>query len=106
LQLYKYLEIEEINRFQGKSTERNSKVAVLEQTHELPFEWLELQLCELFNCLPSQLAHEDYNHLIKLLTLHNAFEEYQSWDKDKGKARLELKKKILKLEAQIENNAI
>lgn len=103
MQLYKYLEIEEINKFQGRSTERNDKVAVLKQENELPFEWLELQLCQLFHCLPSELASEDYNHLIKLLTLHNAFEEYQSWDKDKGKARLELKKKIIKLEAQIDN---
>jgi hypothetical protein len=37
---------------------------------------LELQLCELYHCLPSQLDGEDWNRIQDHLAVHNARAEY------------------------------
>lgn len=104
MQLYRYLEIDEINRFNSKTTDRGAKVAPLKQTHELPFEYVELMLCKLFSCLPSQLEGEDYNHLMNLLAIDNALTQYENWQNDsKIHPRLKIKLEILKLERQLEN---
>lgn len=103
MQLYKYLEIEEKNRFNSKSTD--TRVKKLENQYQLPFEYVELQLCKLFHCLPSQLKNEDYPHLMKLLAMDNALETYKNWvnSDDKLPTPLKIHLEILKLEKALNN---
>lgn len=97
MQLYRYLEVNEKNKFNSKSTD--VKVAKLENVYEIPFEYLELQLCKLFHCLPSQLRKEDYAQLTKLYAIDNALEQYKAWaSDDKLPVSLKLHLEILKLE--------
>lgn len=98
MQLYRYFEINEKNKFNSKSTD--VKVAQLENDYTIPFEYLELQLCKLFHCLPSQLRKEDYSKLTQLYAIDNAIEQYKSWvnSDDKLPLPLKLHLEILKLE--------
>jgi hypothetical protein len=65
----------------------------------LPFEYIELKLCKLFGCLPSQLRNEDYSHLLKIMALDDATTQYQNWlQDDKLPVKLKLSLEILKLE--------
>ena len=105
MQLYHYLEIQEKNKFNEKATD--VKVAKIDNPYEMPFELLELNLCKLFHCLPSQLRNEDYSHLLKLYALDNAIEQYNSWQYDDKKlaTSLKLHLEILKLEKALNENA-
>jgi len=97
LQLYRYLEVNEKNKFNSKSTD--VKVAKLNNDNNIPFEVIELQLCKLFSCTPSQLRKEDYTSLLKLHALDDALEQYKNWlNDDKMPVTLKLHLEILKLE--------
>lgn len=104
MQLYRYLEINEKNKFNAKSTDL--KVAQHENEYDLPFEIVELQLCKLFHCTPSQLRKEDYTQLLKLYALDNALEQYKNWSSDdKLPIPLKLHLEILKLEKALDKDA-
>lgn len=98
MQLYHYLEIEEKNKFNAKATDH--KIKRFENQYSIPFQYVKLQLCKLFNCLPSELENENYSELMELLTIDNAIEVYKSWQYDEKKlpTHLKLHLEILKLE--------
>lgn len=101
--MYRFLEIEEKNKFNAKSTD--VRTAKLKQEYELPFAYVKLQLCKLFNCLPSELENEDYSELMLLLSLDNAIQQYQNWQYDDKKlaTSLKLHLEILNLEKALSN---
>jgi len=53
-----------------------------------PAEWITYNLCMLFHCLPSELANEDYNEVMAIVTMHSTASEVD-------KMRAEWKKKNL-----------
>lgn len=102
MQVYRYLELEEKKKFQSKTT-TGDKLKQFENTVDLPSEILELQLCKLFNCLPSDLDKESYSRLIKLFSVNNALDNYQNWQQnDKIPVHLKLSVEVLKLQKELE----
>lgn len=102
MQVYRYLELEEKKKFQSKTTTKD-KLKQIENTVDLPNEVMELQLCKLFNCLPSDLDKEDYRRLIKLYSVNSALENYESWQhNDKIPLHLKLSVEVLKLQKELE----
>lgn len=101
MQLYRYLEVEEKNKFNSKSTD--VKTARIQQEYSIPFEYTKLQLCKLFNCLPSQLENENFEELMMLMAVDNAINQYQNWVNSTEKLAIPLKLhlEILKLERHL-----
>lgn len=105
--MYRHLEIIERNKYNAATTDSKDKLPEVENVYQLPDEVIELQLCELFHCLPSQLDKEDYQRMMTLLSVSNAINKYQNMlnDGKKTPIRSRLIVEILKMENELNKKA-
>ena len=103
--MYRHLEVIERNKYNAHTTDSKDKLPEVENKYELPSEVIELQLCKLFNCLPSELDKEDYKRLMTLYAVDGAITKYQNMQNDGSKTpiRSRLMVEILKMERDLGN---
>lgn len=96
----------------GKARQKivDSIEALNSSEYDLPEEFVTLQLCELFHCLPSELRDEDHIEMMKLYALKAAEMNVQNWsqehehDKSKPSLKTRLDVEIRKLLNQLSEN--
>lgn len=101
--MYRHLEVIERNKYNAQTTDSKDKLPEVANKYELPYEVIELQLCELFGCTPSQLDREDHARVMTLLSIKNALNKYESMLSDGSKIpiRSRLMVEILKMERDL-----
>jgi len=52
-------------------------ILALQYNREVPFEWIELQLCREFHCLPSQLSQESDEKMRLFLNMMNIESQFE-----------------------------
>lgn len=71
----RFLEAVRANARNNIVSSSDEKGQALVDVPEMPFEWLELQLCQMYHCTPSQLDKEDFDRLMAHMYLQNLYDK-------------------------------